>query len=467
VITLSETWLKSSCASSSLKITGFQEPFRKDRADDSGYGGVLAWVANGVAAKRRIDLELKSLEALWLEVRTCNNKFLLCTIYRPPNVGNEFWGLLQESLDMAKASSISYLLITGDLNADPIPQQGQQLCNFLEANHLMAHIGQPTRISPTSATILDQFISNMPNFIHKTYVEPPVSTNDHCTIGIKLLFRIRKRKAYSRVMWDFKKANWDNFRQALTNAELDNHLLSEDVNICCENLTEAILEVAKSTIPNKVVVIRPNDKPWYTDILRRLCRVKDRLHNKAKAKKSNEAWASFRFARNTYFEKIKAEKTKFENIKYTTLVEEGKHNSKKWWHILKSLLGQTNDSEIPPLDINGEIITSDKEKATAFNDFFANAAQLVDNNVEMPGYLADTDASLDSTAITEQDVMDQLASLEVNKAYGSDGLSPRILKEGRNVIGPLLCKLFNLSLEKGNVPLIWTRANVVPIHKRK
>ena len=85
----------------------------------------------------------------------------------------------------------------------------------------------------------------------------------------------------------------------------------------------------------------------------------------------------------------------------------------------------------------------------------------------MSAYLADTDASLDSIAITEQDVMDQLASLEVNKAYGPDGLSPRILKEGRNVIGPLLCKLFNLSLEKGNVPLIWKRTNVVPIHKKE
>ena len=77
---------------------------------------------------------------------------------------------------------------------------------------------------------------------------------------------MQKRKVYSRVLQDFKKGKRDTFRQALTNAELDNHVLSEDVNMCCEKITEAILEVANCTIPNKVVTVRPNDKPWYTDI---------------------------------------------------------------------------------------------------------------------------------------------------------------------------------------------------------
>ena len=85
IITLSETWLHQSSDASHLSLNNFQQPFRRDRDNNSGYGGVLAWVANHIAAKRRHDLEIQDLEAMWLEVRARNNKFLLCVVYRPPN----------------------------------------------------------------------------------------------------------------------------------------------------------------------------------------------------------------------------------------------------------------------------------------------------------------------------------------------------------------------------------------------
>ena len=187
IITLSETWLNSQCTDVALSLPGYQLPFRRDRDDDSGYGGVLAWVSDHVAAKRRHDLELPGLEALWLEIRSHNNKFLLCTAYRPPNAGNAFWNLLQESISTAKESNIQYLMIAGDLNADPDSAPGQIFKNFLAANHLIAHIDEPTRVTETSAKVLDQFVSNMPDFVRNIVVRSPVSTNDHCTIGLGLI----------------------------------------------------------------------------------------------------------------------------------------------------------------------------------------------------------------------------------------------------------------------------------------
>ena len=47
-----------------------------------GYGGVLAWVSDSIACKRRIDLEAAEIEAMWLEIRSKNNKFYLCVTYR-------------------------------------------------------------------------------------------------------------------------------------------------------------------------------------------------------------------------------------------------------------------------------------------------------------------------------------------------------------------------------------------------
>ena len=49
-------------------------------------------------------------------------------------------------------------------------------------NHLTARVNVLTRITPTSATILDQFLCNNPDMVKHIDVEPPVSDNDYSTV---------------------------------------------------------------------------------------------------------------------------------------------------------------------------------------------------------------------------------------------------------------------------------------------
>ncbi len=57
------------------------------------------------------------------------------------------------------------IMLVGDLNADPLTNEGQKLKDFVFANNLTCHITQPTRISLTSQTTLDQIISNFPQMV--------------------------------------------------------------------------------------------------------------------------------------------------------------------------------------------------------------------------------------------------------------------------------------------------------------
>ena len=95
IITLSKTWLSGSDSSEDYRLPGFQEPFRRDRDPNIGavgYGGVLAWISNKIACKRRRDLELPDIEAMWLKVRSVSKKFFLCIVYRAPSNANDiFW----------------------------------------------------------------------------------------------------------------------------------------------------------------------------------------------------------------------------------------------------------------------------------------------------------------------------------------------------------------------------------------
>ncbi len=77
-----------------------------------------------------------------------------------------------------------------------------------------------------------------------------------------------------------------------------------------------------------------------------------------------------------------------------------------------------------------------------------------------------TDQELSQIQISEYEVEQCLNNLDTSKAYGPDGIPPRLLKECSKEISPSLCSLFNKSLATGCVPVEWKQANVLPIHKK-
>ena len=66
----------------------------------------------------------------------------------------------------------------------------------------------------------------------------------------------------------------------------------------------------------------------------------------------------------------------------------------------------------------------------------------------------------------EKDVDDIIKCIDTNKAYGPDNVSPRLIKEARPSIVKVLTRLFNKSLQLAKFPLIWKRANVLPIYEK-
>ena len=52
--------------------------------------GVACYVSSNLVVTRRGNLESTGMECLWIEGRSNNNNFLLCTCYRPPD-GNHIF----------------------------------------------------------------------------------------------------------------------------------------------------------------------------------------------------------------------------------------------------------------------------------------------------------------------------------------------------------------------------------------
>ena len=144
------------------------------------------------------------MECLWLEIRSNNNKFLLCTCYRPPDERYNFWDELQYMVDLTHLGQVKSIILSGDFNADPSTPNGIKLLSFVNINAFSFHINEPTRITETTSSILDQFVSNIPEYVYDNGVDPPLLTNDHCTISITLSFKISKMQPIERLIWQYK-----------------------------------------------------------------------------------------------------------------------------------------------------------------------------------------------------------------------------------------------------------------------
>lgn len=467
IITISETWLANTDNVDFYNIKNFHPPFFLNRNQNGG--GVLCWVKETLVAKRLQNFEIDGLEALWLEIKSKSNRFYLCNVYRPPSSPVSFWEKLQNSLDNIENKLLSPLIITGDLNADPSTSSGSKLSNFCQFNGLSILIHEPTRITQNSQTILDQFLTNMPGIINQVKVEPPLGLNDHCTVSCYLNFNVKPIPVYSRLMWDFKNANFDGYRRVLNSIDWE-ELINNDRNIddMCNDLTSTIYNTCKQFIPNKMVKVRPSSKAFYNNYLRRLKRKLNKTHNKAKQNNTSASWAKFRLDRNFYNREVTRVKEEFEQNNITKL-NSNDITHKTYFKMAKEIFGKTNDTNIPSL-INdaSKIITDDLEKANVLNNFFVKASNidssdaiLPELNDPIPGITL-----LNNIVITEQEVGDQIKLLDPSKSFGPDEISPVFIKSsGESLIKPLT-RLYNISLASSKFPNMWKVANVLPLYKK-
>ena len=171
ILTLSETWAKRDLSDGELDIPGYKL-FRKDR--DGRNDGVAAYVRDDILVTRRDDLEIDSVEGLWLEiVVTKSRNFLLGTFYRPDSSSqyydNQFMTKLDNILACAAVEEKETIL-TGDFNCcfmsskrnSPESKQLKSLFKSMSFKHLIA---SPTRMVKDSASLTDLIATNCPQNI--------------------------------------------------------------------------------------------------------------------------------------------------------------------------------------------------------------------------------------------------------------------------------------------------------------
>lgn len=468
ILIFSESWLKPETPDENILITNFQTPFRNDRRGRPG-GGVIVYVRDSLSCKRRTDLELRGIEAVWLELTLKSKKILVGGYYRPPNSNLAYFNLLEESIDRAYNTNIIDIFVLGDFNYNMTGNSNNKMKDLIQQYNFKQLITEPTHFTENSSSLIDLILARNTSNVLTSGVSDsflPEQTRYHCPVVVLLKFLRPSFKSYKRHIWSYNLADYELFRTIITAQNLVDIVKSnEDINENVRHLTESISSAAKQSIPNKTVTVRPAEHPWITCKIKNHIRKRKRYYRKFKQTSNQLFWEKYKTLRNGIVSEIRKSKTNYFE-KLDGILSAGKANEKLFWKTAKQVLNlDKTSSNIPTLIMNHEHAEDDANKAKMLNNFFISQSEVDDTNKTLP-YIARAENSLDFIVISTQDVKDVLLNLNINKACGPDLLSPRLLKEGADILAEPLAFVFNQSLRQCYFPGLWKEANVSPIHKK-
>ena len=166
-------------------------------------------------------------------------------------------------------------------------------------------------------------------------------------------------------------------------------------------------------------------------------------------------------ARNQAKKKCKKSKTKQEEA----IAKEAKNNPKAFWNYIKTkTTSRSGISDIKKQD--GTKTKTDQEKTEVLNSFFHSVFTEEDVGPLPTPPVYNYMEKLTDIDISEEEVRKIPAGLHVDKAAGPDQISPVILTQAADLLSYPVTKLFERSIEEGNVPQDWRCATVTPIFKK-
>lgn len=467
ILVFTETWLNSNIPDKDLYIPNFNLPFRCDRKDRIG-GGVTIYVRDRLHAVVCHNLSVNGLEALWVEIRLSQRKLLVGGIYRPPDSNNNYWLLLEQSIDQAFNHLCDNILVTGDFNINIEASPSNKMSRLISSYNAEQLINSPTNFTEHSRSLIDLMFIKNPRHVISSFVADPFVPNlirFHCPIVTVLKFSKPKHVNFKRRIWLYERGDYNEYRRILSSTNWNEHLSHDNIDIAANIIAETILSAASHSIPNKLVTIRPTDIPWINNSIRRMIRKRNKLHKKAKSSNTTTNWANFRQSRNDTTKLIRQTKATYQQ----KLIDKANARDtpvKEWYKIAKKLNNKHTSTTIPPLADNGTEASSDHDKAELLNTYFCNQASLDDRNHVLPPVANTMLPTLSDIILTVQDVKDAISNIDSSKASGPDLISPRLIREGADALATPLSIYFNKLLSISTFPSPWKMTNVTPIFKK-
>lgn len=316
---------------------------------------------------------------------------------------------------------------------------------------------------------------------HYTYIDyvenENISGTDHNLIGANLKF-----DSPVFIPQTFKFRNIDAIEENKYEDEFIKGHISEvykcqDVDLCLDILEWKILRPLNKLAPEKMVTTSEKYAPWMTPELKKEARIRNKMRRDAVKSGKKEEWAAFKaFQKDLNKRKIDAK-----NVFYKEDLQEG--DCKQKWAKVQRLSkyksrkkGGKAVGAMEIVDDDGKKITDCGALAEHMNNYFKSKvtklkAELNPDPIKAAEYTEEylQDKSVPKNKVfrpaTKKAIKKVIRRLKNTGAVGRDGISTKVLKRYRHVIGPPLTHLVNLCLKKRRYPAGWKIGLVRPLPK--
>ena len=464
IILLCETWQNKNSQTPSLSGYNYIYKSRKHKMG----GGVGIFINECIRfTEVTLNANYENIEYVVINITTKNeNKtIMLGSLYRPLNTNDskfvdEYNNLLSK---LYKESKSKRLILGMDHNLDFLKHSTHKRTqDFIELNldnNLIPSITRPTRITKSSATLIDNIMVSQGLSINSESRIIIDDISDHLPSVVKfsdLLQRMKTSKIItSRNLTDktLQKINKNLMR---TNWPM---VITENVNDSFDTFHDLLLKTIDIHAP--IVTRKLSNKsfrrePWLSASLLRSINTQKKLYTRTLKSNASECDITKYKTYKKILDKLKrSEKISY----YHSKCSDFKNNVKKLWELINQVIGKTVDksSVISHITVNETEILNEKAIANEFSKYFSSvgktfASKVKNSKCKITYYndkITRNPKSIYLYCTSEIEIKKLIENLPNKTSSGYDNISNILLKRLCAAILTPLTVIFNLSISNG------------------
>ena len=488
VIALQEIWSINKC----YDLTGYSSIIYKTRdmncdANPNCGGGVGFFVNSNLEYEIMEDESVFKegvYESLWIKVKTGNHSSkIIGNIYRPNSAPKasikqaiEIHCSILAKIAKNKSHSKCAIEVVGDFNIDLLQFQTHELTNeYMESSFsfgLLPVITKPTRVTPTSATLIDHIWVNNKSKTHTAGVILSHASDHFPTFYVDQTHVARQKpQPYkTRLVNDDTQTALKNMLQA---ANFQSVLSESEPQKAYDNFFSLYNSAAHLAFPE--ITIQPRKgkfahSPWMTPGL--LISSKSR-HYLLRAKQTNPSRQNVSKFRQ-YNKVFTACRRKAQALYYSDKFTKCKSDLKETWRLVRevSCSKARQRDKIPDFfRYKNSVLREPQEIADSFNKYFTEIGPDLANKIpageknfsEFLG--AKNDLDFKFCELSDTRLLNFIKRMKPKTSFGEDLISNKVLQFIAPYIFQPLKHLINLSLKTGYFPDKFKVAKIIPIFK--
>lgn len=470
ILCITEHWMKQHQLMFNIDNYQLGSAFARESAI---HGGSLILINDAFKFKNRKDITSLSVErTIELSCVELDELIIVCA-YRPPS--GDFTvseSVMETVLKKISTNNNKKIIVCGDFNINLLESSALsiRLMSLFNSFNLKNLFFEPTRITASSATCLDNIFSNC-DPVNKSVITN--LTSDHCGQKITVLStkHNQMKSIKCRPMTEKRNVRFKhNVREKLP------HLPVTDGDP--EGLYKALFDLIKTefdlvyTAKNCPRSIKLKFCDWATTGLHRS---RAKLYDLYEIKKHNHCAQFVEYVKR-YSKIFKKACACAKSLYIKDKIKNSDNKIKATWNFINSETGKTKPqvNENMSLLVNNVHIKSDVEVANTFEEFFTNIPLTITENLNssragaeslLEKHVPKCNIKFQFRHINSDDILKSFKSLKIKNSGDLWDMSVKCVGEIIDTIAPILAVIFNSCVDEGIFPDLMKHSKVVPLFK--